>query len=103
MKKVLSIVVVFCALFLFTVPVYAQDKPADTNQLVREKIQADKKLFIAENMELTESEAKAFWPVYEGYQKDLGKIVDRAKKLIENYANNYQTMTDATARNCSTT
>jgi len=98
MKKVLSIVVVFCALVLFTVPVYAQDKPADTNQLVREKIQADKKLFIAENMELTESEAKAFWPVYEGYQKDLGKIVDRAKKLIEDYANNYQTMTDATAK-----
>jgi len=98
MKKVLSVVVVFCALILFIVPVCAQDKAADTNQLVREKIQADKKLFIAENMELTESEAKVFWPVYEGYQKDLGKIVDRAKKLIEDYANNYQTMTDATAK-----
>jgi hypothetical protein len=98
MKKRLSAVIVLCVLFLCIVPVCAQDKPADTNQLVREKIQADKKLLIAENMQLTEAEAKAFWPVYESYQKDMGKIVERTKKLIEDYAKNYQTMTDATAK-----
>lgn len=98
MKKGFSVFVAFCAFFLFVASVCAQDKPADTNQLVREKVQADKKLFIAENMQLTEAEAKKFWPVYESYQKDLGKIVDRSKKLIEDYANNYQTMTDATAK-----
>ncbi len=98
MKKRLSAVIVLCILFLCIVPVCAQDKPADTNQLVREKIQADKKLLIAENMQLTEAEAKAFWPVYESYQKDIGKIVERTKKLIEDYAKNYQTMTDATAK-----
>jgi hypothetical protein len=98
MKKRLSVVIVLCVLFLCIVPVCAQDKPADTNQLVREKIQADKKLLVAENMQLTEAEAKVFWPVYEGYQKDLGKIVERTKKLIDDYAKNYQTMTDATAK-----
>jgi len=98
MKKRLSAVIVCCVLFLFIVPVCAQDKPADTNQLVREKIQADKKLFVAENMQLTEAEAKAFWPVYESYQKDLGIIIDRTKKLIDDYAKNYQTMTDLTAK-----
>ncbi len=98
MKKVLSAVIVFCVLFLFIVPVCAQDKPADTNQLVREKIQADKKLLVAENMQLTEAEAKAFWPVYESYQKDQAKIVDRTQKLINDYAQNYQIMTDATAK-----
>jgi hypothetical protein len=98
MKKVLSVVIVFCVLFLFIVPVCAQDKPADTNQLVREKIQADKKLFVAENMQLTEKEAKAFWPVYESYQKDQMKLVDRTQKLINDYAKNYTTMTDATAK-----
>ena len=98
MKKRLSAVIVLCILFLCIVPVCAQDKPADTNQLVKEKIQADKKLLIAENMQLTEAEAKAFWPVYESYQKDMGKIVERTKKLIEDYAKNYETMTDATAK-----
>jgi len=98
MKKRLSAVIVLCILFLCIVPVCAQDKPADTNQLVREKIQADKKLLVAENMQLSEAEAKVFWPVYESYQKDLGKIVERTKKLIEDYAKNYQTMTDETAK-----
>ena len=103
MKKRLTAVIVFCVLFLFIVPVCAQDKPADTNQLVREKIQADKKLFVAESMQLTESEAKAFWPVYEAYQKDQMKLIDRAQGLINDYAKNYQTMTDATAKKLTDT
>ncbi|HOD36388.1 MAG TPA: hypothetical protein PLR20_10010 [Syntrophales bacterium] len=98
MKKRLTAVIVFCVLFLFIVPVCAQDKPADTNQMVREKIQADKKLFVADNMQFTEAEAKAFWPVYDSYQKDQLKIVDRTQKLINDYAKNYLAMTDATAK-----
>ncbi|MGZ3578990.1 MAG: hypothetical protein ACXWL9_03750 [Syntrophales bacterium] len=98
MKKRLTAVMVLCVLFMFIVPVCAQDKPADTNQLVREKLQADKKLFIAENMQLSEAEAKAFWPVYESYQKDMDKIMERTKNLIDDYAKNYETMTDATAK-----
>jgi len=98
MKKVLSAVIAFCAIFLFIVTVCAQDKPADTNQLVREKIQADKKLFVADNMQLTEAEAKMFWPVYDSFQKEQIKLVDRTQKLINDYAKNYQTMTDATAK-----
>ena len=50
-------------------------------------------------MELTESEAKAFWPVYDQYQKDLGAINQRIVKLIESYAGDYRanTMTDEKA------
>jgi hypothetical protein len=98
MKKRLTAVIVFCVLLLFIIPVCAQDKPADTNQLVREKIQADKKLFVADNMQLTEAEARVFWPVYDSYQKDQLKLVDRTQKLINDYAKNYLTMTDATAK-----
>jgi hypothetical protein len=76
----------------------AQDKPADNMELVKEKVRADKKLFIAENMQLSEAEGKAFWPVYESFQADMEKIYDRMGKLITNYAKNYQTMTDATAK-----
>jgi hypothetical protein len=76
----------------------AEDKPADTMKLVQEKIKADKKLFVAENMQLTEKEAKAFWPVYESYQKDLGKLNERLLNLIEDYAKNYKTMTDQKAQ-----
>jgi hypothetical protein len=92
------LLVLFAVLTVFIVSPMAQEKPADNMQLVREKIQTDKKLFIAQNMNLTESEAKVFWPVYENYQKDLAKLVDKTVKLVENYAANYQTMTEEAAK-----
>ena len=62
----------------FTVfAVNAQDKPADNMQILEEKVKADKKLVVANNMGLTESEAKAFWPIYDAYQKDLAQLNDR--------------------------
>jgi hypothetical protein len=67
----------------------AQDKPADNMQIMREKVKADKKLLVASNMELTDSEAKAFWPVYDQYQKDLGAINERMVKMIKSYADAY--------------
>jgi hypothetical protein len=96
MRLVLAVLVLVMA--VFTVPLMAQDKPADDMQLVREKIKADKKLFVSDAMGLTESEAKAFWPVYDAYQADLGKLWDRSAKVIDEYAKNYQTMTNETAK-----
>jgi len=52
----------------------AGDEPASTMEIVREKLRADKKLLVAQAMELTQSEADKFWPVYESYQKDLIKL-----------------------------
>ena len=62
------------------------DKPADNMQILYEKIKADKKLVVADNMQLTESEAKGFWPVYESYQKDLEAINKRTEAMIDSYA-----------------
>ena len=76
----------------------AQDKPSDNMQIVRDKLKADKKLFVAENMGLTDAEAKAFWPVYDSYQKDLTKINDRTIAIIKTYASNYQSMTNEAAK-----
>ena len=81
-------------------PVVAQDKPADNMQILRDKVKADKKLLVAANMDLTESEAKGFWPVYEEYQKDLTAINRRIGKLIESYAADYRanTLSDEKAK-----
>jgi len=83
----------------FVGSVLAQDKPADNMDLVKEKIRTDKKLFIATNMQLTESEGKAFWPVYEAYQAELGKLREREIKLIEEFATNFESMSDDVAKN----
>jgi hypothetical protein len=41
-------------------------------------------------MELTEPEAKQFWPVYEEYQKDLQKLNERMMSLLQSYAADYR-------------
>jgi hypothetical protein len=79
-------------------PTLAQDKPADNMQIVVEKIRADKKLLVAENMELTDAEAKAFWPVYDQYQDELFLLRARTVKLIKDYADAYDKMTNETAK-----
>jgi hypothetical protein len=81
-------------------PVLAQDKPSDNMQILLDKVKADKKLLVAANMDLTESEAKGFWPIYEAYQKDLAVINQRIAKLIESYAADYRsnTLTDEKAK-----
>ena len=78
----------------------AQNKPADNMQILRDKIKADKKLVVATNMELTESEAKGFWPIYEQYQKDLQKINQRIAKVLDSYAddNRKKSLTDEKAK-----
>ena len=78
----------------------AQDKPADNMQILRDKIRADKKLVVATNMELTESEAKSFWPIYDEYQKDLHRINQRIANLLDSYADDFRgkSLTDDKAK-----
>ena len=96
--KSLIAMVLTIALIGFAGFAAAQEKAADNMDIVKEKIRTDKKLFIATNMQLTESEAKAFWPVYEAYQADLAKLRAREIKLIEEFAAKYETMSDDAAK-----
>ncbi len=75
----------------------AADKPADNLDVMRDKLRADKRLVVAEALELTEKEAQAFWPVYNAYQSDMVAHYDRILKLLETYAGSYKSMTDAVA------
>ena len=75
----------------------AQDKPADEMEILREKARADKKLVVATALALTESEAKAFWPVYNAYQSDMITHCDKLLSLVDRFDKAYDTMTDQTA------
>ena len=93
--------VVLCLAAFAAVPVLAQEKQDDTNmRILLDKVKADKKVLVAANMELTESEASAFWPIYDSYQKDLQAINERLGKTIVAYADAYnkKALTDAQAK-----
>ena len=86
LKKTIGVAAVIMLMGLPALGLAAQDKPADNMQILRDKIKGDKKLVVASNMELTESEAKNFWPIYEAYQKELQKINRRLVSLVDSYA-----------------
>lgn len=72
---------------------WAQDTPASNMEILKEKVRADKKLVVAVNTQLTDSEAEAFWPVYDAYQAELAQINERIRSLISDYAAAYRTNT----------
>jgi len=102
MKRNMKAVLVFAlaaAVAIFVVsPALSQDKPADNMQILLEKIRADEKLLVAANMELTESEAKAFWPLYQKYQDELFLLRARTARLIKDYSEAYKDMKDEKAK-----
>jgi hypothetical protein len=96
----LLVITLMAVLVAFTTPALTQEKSADTMELLRQKMKADKKLVVGANLELTESEAQRFWPVYEDYQRDLQKLNQRTIALIERYAADYRnkSLTDEKAK-----
>ena len=66
-------------------------------ELLRKDVRSQKKQIIAANLQLTDKEAEQFWPVYDQYTAELVKINDAKYSALKQYANSYDTMSDAQA------
>lgn len=102
--KVLRILSALCALsmspaFAQTVEVSARPITDADIQLLRSDVQAQKNQIITRNMQFTESESAAFWPLYRDYSRDQSAIGDERVQLIKDYAHHYDTLDDAKADN----
>ena len=97
-RRVTMVLAILGMVMAMIVPAISQEKPSDNMQVLREKIRADKKLLVAENIQLTETEAKAFWPLYGRYQDELFLLRARSTKLIKDYADAYEKMSNETAK-----
>ncbi len=82
-------------------PPSSQSSMSQDIDLLRKDIRSQKKQIIAANMPLTDTEAQAFWPVYDQYTAELVKINNDKYALIQEYAQSYGSMTDAQADNWS--
>jgi hypothetical protein len=82
-------------------PVIAQESSGQPlSRAVIERSRLEKKAWVALNMDLKQGEEERFWPLYEGYQKELTEINLRLIRLVESYAVHYRnhTLTDDIAR-----
>jgi hypothetical protein len=66
-------------------------------KLFRKDVRSLKKQIIAANMDLTDTEAQQFWPIYNSYTTELTAIYDTKYALINEYVQNYNTMTSPDA------
>jgi hypothetical protein len=101
-KRVVAVLTVVGALLLFSVPMFAQAAGSNTAsetdiKLLREDIRSERKRLVAANMPLTDTEATKFWPIYDQYAAEVTKLGDTRVALIKEYAQSYDTMTDAQA------
>jgi len=58
-------------------------------EVFRGQIKADRKVVIAEAMQLTDADSAAFWPLYREYRADMDKLGDGIVKLVLEYADAY--------------
>jgi len=70
---------------------------AEYAELLRSDVRAQKVAVITEMMEFSESDAGKFWPVYREYDAEMTKLSDERVAIIDDYAKNYEKMTDEAA------
>ena len=75
----------------------AQQSARADEQVILKQLQTDKRAVYARTLDLTDSESRAFWPVYEEYEAEAKKLDDQVIELVNEYAAKYATMTDADA------
>lgn len=74
---------------------------AGTDELtaeIRQVFRADKAEILVNVMKFSKEESKAFWPVYDAYMAEMQKLGDRWFAIVNDYAANYQKMTDEQAK-----
>ena len=77
----------------------SQSKADDFIELLRKDVRSQKKQIIAANMDLSDGEAEKFWPVYDQYATELSRIYDTKIALLNDYVENYSSMTGEQAEN----
>ena len=81
-----TVALFLAALMACAVPAIAQEMSDSNMEILKQKLKADKKLLVAGNMDLSEADAKKFWPVYDAYQKDLEQVNQKLAQTIKEYA-----------------
>lgn len=73
-------------MLLLAAPGFAQSR--GEGQSKHEEIEAIKAAFITKKLDLTAEEAKAFWPVYNDYQRELSAIIRERRQNFKSSGGN---------------
>jgi len=93
------------ALALAALPLVAQAQVnpafsdlAQATEEARTLVQTERKMIVSQALTLSAEQSNAFWPVYDRYMADMKSAGDLRVKVITDYAANYDSLDDATAK-----
>jgi Spy/CpxP family protein refolding chaperone len=66
--------------------------------ITRETVENQRRVLVAGSLPLTEGEAKAFWPLYDAYEKERRGLDERANRLVAEFLAAAAALSDAQAK-----
>jgi Spy/CpxP family protein refolding chaperone len=66
-------------------------------QIILKQVMTDKRAVYAQNLQLTDAESRAFWPIYDEYEIKAKKLNDEFLALVDDYAAKFGSISDADA------
>ena len=102
MKRILItktvVLAVAAGLLTLAAPCVAAQNVLDEIEVLRSSIKVDRKVIIAEGLQLTEAESATFWPLYRQYRAEMDKCADGIIELVLEYADLYPNVPEDRAK-----
>ena len=98
LESAMRTLLALAVLSLLSAPFQVYAQSSGETQSLRADLQAERTKVVAANLQLTEPEAAKFWPLYNEYRAQHSKLGDRALALIDDFAKNYDALTDEKAK-----
>ncbi|MGY6276332.1 hypothetical protein [Methylomonas sp. MgM2] len=94
--------IVRVAIFLFLAalagPIEAREPTQDDMTALTARFNKERRRIIAENLQLSDTEAKSFWPIYDQLEHEIAAARNHRTRIISEFGENYDQMTDAEAK-----
>ena len=86
------------ALVSLAAPVATAQTVKETLDVTRQAVEAQRRVLVSGALPLTDAEAKAFWPLYDDYEKQRRPIDERANRLVADFVASAASLSDAQAK-----
>ena len=87
-------ILLISCLLAIAAPVFAQDDV----ELLRADVRSEKVAILTKALGMDQATSDLFWPIYREYEGELSKNTDARLANIKDYAANYESLTDAKAK-----
>jgi Spy/CpxP family protein refolding chaperone len=87
-----------CSVLALAAPLATAQYTKDALELTRQAVETQRRVLVSGALPLTDAEAKAFWPLYDDYEKQRRPMDERANQLVADFVASAATLSDAQAK-----